>query len=908
MNSTPDNANRRTQAPVRVDPVGLFFGPTGPGPFALLALPVGDLEPQAVFDAMHARLDQLARHPQAATPAADEVRLALHSAAAQLADSAVRRLLIGLWASVATALPQGNVPRSAAPNPKRAELERELHLAIGLNGGWNAAAMQRVAIAFQLRGADPTDVFELLNRGIQQAPPRTHIAAPAQTKQIRTRSHPRAAKIEKEVFRWDLMLLVAFGALAIISLLAVVIMLTPPKANVPQAGAATTTETTPLRFDAPEERREIRPSPVTQAESIDGLASGDPRVISLEIFGATQDLPTDAIAASGRFSRAYGAFGKSWPLMKQDEIASIVSAIVDYVFAASRQDVAVAQSLTTALRQPAWIDRGGVRTLGAEIGITARILSERDLPRGFLESLRAQAKLANTSWSVEPALSFRIAVERALPEIANALAIAQPGSVQAWRDFLDVRNAVLGDKQLIKDQITLNAIDMLVHAKVASPRDVAPAVQVLAASLSWHPGDELRNAVFRWIEDMQVSSELIAELTKAMVASSTPGVDSTMVLPPNAGPELRTTLRERLSQVWQAAVPLSAEAMTAWEESAIKLLTQTAGGNVQQLHLARRLSMLSLSAEMLLQVKPDVAEDVRKEADNLGDSPSAQNRDLVPMPAASPNSPALEFATAGPSVSGRLEVLKKIQAMGGETDTLLARLLVVEASRGSPAAIRDAARAELRRRAQSPSITLATLAFLRLMPETPENADWVSDIAGKAGAWKNRPKWKQLAEVSLLVKACQDFPVSTDEALLNSLSDQLAQSWLSRAGEAESSVQASPLEAIGRLETTLASITRAVGASEPGLTPVEIRRRLAARLSIAPSSLEQVVVQQAACVEWVALAALHDRTKNLDRVRAILSEWNTARQKASTSIEQLLDGERAMLKLQMLRLSAGAKS
>lgn len=906
MNSTSNNSDRRTQAPVRVDPVGIFFGPTGPGPFALLALPVGDLEPQAVFAAMHARLDQLARHPQAATPAADEVRLALHSAAAQLADPAVRRLLIGLWASDATILSQSSMPRSVAPSTQRAELEQELHLAIGLNGGWNAAAMQRVALAFQLRGADPADVFEILNQGTRQPQPRTRVAAPVQARRLR--SHPKAARVEKEVFRWDLMLLVAFGALAIISLLAVVIMLTPPKVSTPLPTTSSTPETTRLQFDAPDERRESHPAPISQSESIDGLASGDPRVISLEIAGATQDLQTDSIAASGRFARAYQAFGKSWPLMKQDEITSIVSAIVDYVFAASRQDVGVVSSLTSALRQPAWIDRGGVRTIGAEVGITARVLSERDLPRGFLESLRSEAKLANTSWSVEPALSFRIAVERALPEIANALASAQPGSVQAWRDFLDVQSAVLGDKQLIKDQVTLNAIDMLVHAKVASPRDVAPAVQILASSLSWHPGDELRSAVFRWIEDMQVSSELIAELTKAMVASSTPGVDSTMVLPASAGPELRTTLRERLSQVWQAATPLSAEAMTAWEATATQLLAQTPTGNVQQLHLARRLSMLSLSAEMLVQAKPDVAEAVRKEADSLGDSPGPQNRDLVPMPAASPSSPALDFATIGPSVAGRLEALKKIQAMAGETDTLLARMLVIEASRGSPAAVRDAARAELRRRAHAPSVTLATLAFLRLMPETPENADWVSEIAGKPGAWKNRAKWKQLAEVALLTKACQDFPVSTDEALLNSLSDQLAQSWMSRAGEAESTVQSSPLEAIGRLENTLASITRAVGASEPGLTPVEIRRRLAARLSIAPSSLEQVVVQQAACVEWIALAALHDRTKNLDRVRAILSEWNSSRQRAATSIEQLLDGERAALKLQMLRLSAGAKS
>ena len=159
--SEPGSSDRR-RAP-KVDPVPMFFGPTGPGPFALLGLAAADVDPAHVFEALHQRLAQLAKHPQFATPAGEEVNLALHAAAAQLCDPAIRGILVRTWSGDST----GEYSRRLEDGSGTAELEvpigleieRDLHLAIGLSGGWNARAMERLAIACRSKGIDLEDAI-----------------------------------------------------------------------------------------------------------------------------------------------------------------------------------------------------------------------------------------------------------------------------------------------------------------------------------------------------------------------------------------------------------------------------------------------------------------------------------------------------------------------------------------------------------------------------------------------------------------------------------------------------------------------------------------------------------------------------------------------------------------------------
>lgn len=110
----------------RISPIERFLGPAeaSGGPFALLALPVEHVDDDAILVALDRQVDRVNAHVERDTPEADEVRLALHAAAAQLLDPVVRRHLLLRWSATRpTAAPPAELPRPAriVPPPPRWE-------------------------------------------------------------------------------------------------------------------------------------------------------------------------------------------------------------------------------------------------------------------------------------------------------------------------------------------------------------------------------------------------------------------------------------------------------------------------------------------------------------------------------------------------------------------------------------------------------------------------------------------------------------------------------------------------------------------------------------------------------------------------------------------------------------------
>lgn len=886
-----------------------FFGPTGPGPFALLGLEPGEFEPAQVLAALHARLAQLAQHPQFATPSGEEVSLALHAAAAQLCDPVVRRVLLRTWGSDS----QSDLPSVAASQfpssagQPDADIERDLHLAVGLSGGWNARAMERLAMACQAKGVDLADAV----RAVQWAGTRTVRPGPAQNRRSRSKSRARAhaehntsgasprisRPLRARPIPLDVLILAGIGCIGVVFLATAIILLTPARRPAPpsQPTDPGSLSAGPLNITVP------TPRPTSDSPSNDELASGNPRAVSLEIVGATHDLATDASVAGTRFARAYDAFGKSWTLMSADEITSIVSAIVDYCYGASRLETPTASSITAPLHANLGASKASVRAAAGAASVAGRLLSERELPRAFLDAVEAGSTFGNTRLTIERSLAFRVGLERNLAGLAAAIASSAPDSADAWQGFVEVRDAALGDRQPAGDVATLNALELLLRHPNVSARDLVRSVGVLAASLSWRPSDELRTALSGWLEDAAVPSESLTEVTRAMVASSAPGVDSTMVLPLGAGPEARSNLRERIAEIWQGkSIANDREDFADWARWAESLLYATPDSDVSRLWTAARLSRAIHASEAIRAGRFEDAVQI-KSADSAS-PPSVPPSALPDVPGPDPHSKALEYAAALNSVQARLEILKQLETSDVRPDSLLADALVTEAARGSPASTRELARAEVRKHATEPAIVLATLKMLAAIPETPENAGWVSEVAGSAGAWKKRPKWKEAAQLALLDRAIALFPVSTDEVAIDAAALELADSWFDRAGDTTTKGGNNPSIAIESLETAMATAARAPRGGPPGLRVADIRRRLAARADIAPGPIERVVARQAACVEWTALAVATERPGDIAAVQQIIEQWNIAFRSAHSSTEQLLEGEKAMLRLQFLRV------
>lgn len=159
----------------RRHPVDRFLGPeeaTG-GPFALLGINPDAVTDDLVLSALDRQIERIARHPECDTPEADEVRLTLHAAAAQLLDPGVRRHLIARWRDGGSS--SSAEPRSVHESPSPASqvsvnrlLEHDAVLSLGLYGGWNQQSLRRLLSIAHARGFDNTQVAETL-RGLAAA-------------------------------------------------------------------------------------------------------------------------------------------------------------------------------------------------------------------------------------------------------------------------------------------------------------------------------------------------------------------------------------------------------------------------------------------------------------------------------------------------------------------------------------------------------------------------------------------------------------------------------------------------------------------------------------------------------------------------------------------------------------------
>jgi|GEM_PF-1330180 len=155
--------------------------PDAHNPIALLGASLDGIDsggPGEVVRALEHRLGQIDRHPERATPQADELRLALHAVAAQMLDPVVRTRIIKVW---------GGVPVSLAPRPMEAlrsagdegpeaalvgarlSLEGDALLAIAMEGGWNQRSLERLCVFAHARGLTADDVAATL-RALGRAP------------------------------------------------------------------------------------------------------------------------------------------------------------------------------------------------------------------------------------------------------------------------------------------------------------------------------------------------------------------------------------------------------------------------------------------------------------------------------------------------------------------------------------------------------------------------------------------------------------------------------------------------------------------------------------------------------------------------------------------------------------------
>lgn len=141
------------------------------GPFALLGVGHDTRDAASIRAAAARRLAQIDRHPLRLTPEAEEMRLAVHAAAAQLSDPSLHAELVRHW-------PPGEPEPAPAAwrsrlSPVSQQLVRHARMVIGASGGWNPRAKRRLAHVARLHRVNARDLIRAIRptgAGTRRAP------------------------------------------------------------------------------------------------------------------------------------------------------------------------------------------------------------------------------------------------------------------------------------------------------------------------------------------------------------------------------------------------------------------------------------------------------------------------------------------------------------------------------------------------------------------------------------------------------------------------------------------------------------------------------------------------------------------------------------------------------------------
>lgn len=458
----------------RSSPVAKFLGESaaGRGPFALLGLAFADAPDHAVMAALQRRLLAVDTHPESLTPQADEVRLALHAAAAQLLDAKVRRVLAERWGVREGWVAPAGGARPAAERVgigslERLELERDAVLSLAMHGGWNARALRHLTMMAHKRGFSSQAVAEVM-RGLARRPARDHggaatgrraasarvgagAASPLEMQRRDERASLKsvietiAPDIESERMLRRVIVFGGVAALALAGAIGGVIVLTsmlaprPAVAPGPIAVTPSPADSTPPPgelFPAPEIKPPAPPRPA-RAETAPAVKDGP--AIARQLATAVEGIEVDAVAALQKFESAVGVFSQEWGGYADDQLRAAQDAVIEFVYRSAARPEIMLRAIA-AVRGPAGVLNAPGRVLSPSevwaaawsVGMLTRLEAERDLPAAARLEVQSELQRSAPGRGTPSESGFAEGVWTAINQLPRMM-IPQPKAGDAAR-------------------------------------------------------------------------------------------------------------------------------------------------------------------------------------------------------------------------------------------------------------------------------------------------------------------------------------------------------------------------------------------------------------------------------------------------------------------------------------------
>lgn len=849
--------SRRTDAGA----VARLLGPEAAagGPLVLLGLDSALADPERVIAARDARIAQIDRHPLRETPDADEVRLAVHAAAANLLDPRVRGVL-------GAGAPAGGIP--ATPH----RLEEDALLAMGMHGGLNRKALRHLSIVAHARGLGAQEIARAilaLARGPsvrRGTPPKVeqpgHARAPTTT--------PEPEPIDDT---WRIAALIGGSVLAGAAMLGIAALVFVRAAMAPSAPSRSAEVASPLDRGSAvlNEPAPVLPAPRDRLDA--------PGVIAHELRSSASAYAQDPAVGLERFERAIEALGEVWALSDPSEVAHANVAAVEFVRVAQGRGVEAITALASADPDT----RRGVASAVWAAGMLGAIHADaRAAPEISVQASESLHRLG-----LSPSPGREAAALAALHALVSSLDLRDASVWTAWADALA---ATAPRPSAAYNTAMLSGFSRVLR----DPHDPSPEViDLLVDRTDWRAGSPSRVWLINAFQAVDTPTERLAMLVDALVSrSAAAGVSADMAMPRDASPAQRADAAARFAGAWNVRAREVPDELT---RSVLEDLSRSAervrSGSVRGAPLVALadLSRACAAAEMLLNGHAtaagevlastrDIVQEVSGQPARAHDPLEASGRDGVwgaaVLDAATPRA-TLEAVRAG------------VPEPVGPAD---ARVLAREAFRGTPMDVRQAAAERAIGAAGSAHLTLAVLALVEEIPRTEQSARTIEAITGRPLVYDETAEFPAAARAALLARALEQLAEQTDEARRDRAARLIDEHYaLALASSSAPTAWGPAHESAAALRRRWATGPGLLGALPAGQDGA-IEARRAATWPLARGPIARLVVEQQAMVETMGAVLQAARPHQADRIRGTLAAYALADGQSRDAFGQLVAG------------------
>jgi len=948
----------------RLDAVQRFLGlgPDERTPMALLNITREQCDDVSIGSALARRLERVDRHPEASTPDAETVRMALHTAAAQLVDPSVRSEILGAPDAAAPAEPAPAPAAASTGAERQAQLQTLLAFrrtairTILLCRGWNHKSRRMLAAIAGTTGIAPENMAVALRSltapvspGSLDTPPAPHSAStapapipPALRPTIFESFREKPAKPTGVPSSVILGVGGGIAAIAIITIILVRIVTPAPVVPGAQAGSGanssepvgTTPSDRPAVNDAPEPSTgDARDEPATDA--LTGSLQEPPDAAGLvrTLRRCVELAKTDPGGAAWRLEQAVSQLSGAWGMLDPSTVEAAQDAILAFLIeapAGGERSQRALNAVAAGAKRQASADRLGAFEVAPAVW-SCGALAELVSAPGVREPVRRFALAVLTStvgpYDESGSAGFAQGALASLAAMTDTLSAfdAGPDSLaawQRWRESLDAATRTLGDGGPRRRELEiLDAIESIMRTgpSLAQRPDAHSELAALLGSVRWSPesasgaATPARLALLRWFDDPTVETEDLALVTEWLVRESeTPGIGIEMTLRRNAGAERRAALRDRYAAIWSLGDGKGADALALdWKRAATRAVTAPrpesadmvgmllrAARNARLNEAAARRWRREVSAAKLIMADPFAIVDAAAR-------PEAPSGSLDPSGGRRDGAWATEFLSARNSDEHRFAAMARLELWGGRIGPIDGDVLARAALLGSPHDVRVAAQRTVRKRADEPAVINGLLESISVAPRNQSTRALIEAVTNQALPSARNQAWPRAARLALTERLLEMLAGRSGLSAIDRIAAVMAGSYRARAGD-PSSAGAQGATTPARAARSLWSAWRTLAdrisvAPRSGRSLEMIDRRRRGRLAMASGPVQRFAAEQSSIAEVMGYVIASERPGRATDIGAVLDRLASERRRASNIFEQVDATERAMLSLWLIR-------